>query len=102
MSCSVGHRCGLDLVLLWLCRRLAATALIRPLAWDAEPAIQEAHGKGTEYLWILVSMGVGMVGVQVADPKGIWRDNCIYRYTVIYNIYIYTHTHIHTFIYIYV
>ena len=34
MSCGVGRRCGLDLVLLWLWCRLAATALIRPLAWE--------------------------------------------------------------------
>ena len=34
MSCGVGHRCGLDLALLCLWRRLAATALIRPLAWE--------------------------------------------------------------------
>ena len=33
MSCGVGPRCSLDLVLLWLWRRLAATALIGPLAW---------------------------------------------------------------------
>ena len=32
MSCSVGRRCGVDLVLLWLW--LAAAALIRPLAWE--------------------------------------------------------------------
>ena len=34
MSCGVGRRHGLDLVLLWLWRRPAATALIRPLAWE--------------------------------------------------------------------
>ena len=34
MICGVGHRCGLDLVLLWLWCRLAATAQIGPLAWD--------------------------------------------------------------------
>ena len=34
MSCSVGHRCGLDLTLLWLWHRPAATALIRRLAWE--------------------------------------------------------------------
>jgi len=32
--CSVGHRCSSDLVLLWPWRRLAATALIQPLAWE--------------------------------------------------------------------
>ena len=34
MSCGVGHRCGSDPVLLWLWHRLAATALIRALAWE--------------------------------------------------------------------
>jgi len=34
MSCAIGHRCSPDLVLLWLWCRLAAVALIRPLAWE--------------------------------------------------------------------
>ena len=34
MGCGVGHRCGLDLALLWLWCRPAATAPIRPLAWE--------------------------------------------------------------------
>ena len=34
MSCGVGCRLGLDPTLLWLWRRLAATALIGPLAWE--------------------------------------------------------------------
>ena len=34
MRCGVGRRPGLDLALLWLWCRLAATALIRPLAWE--------------------------------------------------------------------
>ena len=33
MSCGIGHRHNLDLVLLQLWRRLAATALIESLAW---------------------------------------------------------------------
>ena len=32
--CGVGHRCGLDPVLLWLWCRSAAAALILPLAWE--------------------------------------------------------------------
>ena len=32
MSCSIGCRCGLDLVLLWQWCRLAAAALIKSLA----------------------------------------------------------------------
>ena len=34
MSCDVGGRRGLNLALLWLWCRLAAIALIRPLAWE--------------------------------------------------------------------
>ena len=34
MSCGVGHRHGLDSSLLWLWHRLAAKALIQPLAWE--------------------------------------------------------------------
>ena len=34
MSCGVGCRCGSDSTLLWLWCRLAATAVIQPLAWE--------------------------------------------------------------------
>ena len=34
MSCGVGCRCDLDPTLLWLWRRLAATAPIPALAWE--------------------------------------------------------------------
>ena len=34
VSCGVGHRCGSDLALLWLWRRLAAVAPSRPLSWE--------------------------------------------------------------------
>ena len=34
MSCDVGHRHGLDLVLLWLWCRPAAVAPITPTAWE--------------------------------------------------------------------
>ena len=39
VSCGVGQRLGLDAVLLWLWCRLAAAALIRPLAWEFPQAI---------------------------------------------------------------
>ena len=35
MSCGVVHKHGSDIMLLWLWSRLAAAALIRPLAWEA-------------------------------------------------------------------
>ena len=34
MSCGIGQRHSSDPVLLWFWRRLAATAPIRPLAWE--------------------------------------------------------------------
>ena len=43
MSCGVGRRRGLDPALLWLWRRLAATALIQPLAWEPPYAIGAAQ-----------------------------------------------------------
>ena len=38
-SCGVGHRRGLDLALLWLWCRPAATAPIGPLAWEPPCAV---------------------------------------------------------------
>ena len=34
MSCGVGCRCSSNHMLMWLCWRLAAAALIQPLAWE--------------------------------------------------------------------
>ena len=48
MSCGVGRRRGLDTELLWLWRRLVATAPIRLLAWEppyAAGAAQEMAKK---------------------------------------------------------
>ena len=42
MSCGVGRRHGSDLALLWLWCRLAAVALLRPLAWEPLYAMHEA------------------------------------------------------------
>ena len=44
-SCGVGHRRGLDPVLLWLWHRPAATAPIRPLAWKPPHATGAAPEK---------------------------------------------------------
>ena len=54
MSCSVGHRCGSDPALLWLWHRLAAVALIRPLAWEPPYAASVAlKNKQTKVMTIL-------------------------------------------------
>ena len=39
MSCGVGRRHSLDLMLLWLWHRLATIAPIRPLAWEPPYAV---------------------------------------------------------------
>ena len=45
MSCEVGRRLGWDAALLWLWRRSAATAPIRPLAWEPPYAMGAALEK---------------------------------------------------------
>ena len=61
----VGRRRSSDPTLLWLWCRLAAVALIRPLAWDpssaAGAALKELHKKIKDffhtcigYLWVVV------------------------------------------------
>ena len=45
MSCGVGHIHGSDPVLLWLWYRLAAVALIQPLAWKTSYAAGAALKK---------------------------------------------------------
>ena len=49
LSCGVGRRHGSDPKLLWLWYRLAATAPIRPLAWEppyvAGSALEMAEGQ---------------------------------------------------------
>jgi len=45
MSCGVGHRCCSDPALLWLWRRLMATAPIGPLAWESPYAVGAALEK---------------------------------------------------------
>ena len=45
MSCGVGWGCGSDPEMLWLWRRPAALALIRPLAWEPPYAAGVARKK---------------------------------------------------------
>jgi len=48
MNCVVGRRHGSDPALLWLWCRLAATAPIRPLAWELPYALGAALKKTKE------------------------------------------------------
>ena len=46
MSCDAGHRCGSDLMFLWLWHRPAAAALIGPLAWEPPYAVSASLKRG--------------------------------------------------------
>ena len=48
MSCGIGCRHGLDPVWLWLWHRLAAVALIGPLAWEPPYAVGVAIKKAKQ------------------------------------------------------
>ena len=82
MSCGVGCRRGLDLELLWLWHRLAATAPIRPLAWASpyakgaalEKAKRHTHTKiGWQFiLYICFKKKI------VCPTAEKWRLSCNY------------------------
>ena len=65
MSCGEGRRHGSGPVLLWLWRRLAAAALIRPLAWELTHTVdmalkskkQKIKNKKREKSWAKVNHG---------------------------------------------
>ena len=75
MSCGVGCRRGSDPALLWLWRRLAATAPIRPLAWEPPYATEVAQEmakrpkKKKKFIF-----GVPLVAQQVKNPTSIHKD----------------------------
>ena len=48
--CSIVHKCSSDLALMWLWHRLAATALIQPLAWKI-PYVMGAAVKKKKKKW---------------------------------------------------
>ena len=52
MSCSVGHRCNMDLALLWLWCRPATAALIQPLAREFPYAVGRALKKKKKGIWM--------------------------------------------------
>jgi len=74
VSCGVGCRHSLDLVLLWLWRRPVATALIRPLAWEPPYAAGAAleKGKKTQVVSLLSSE-------PLPDPPIVFQGKCSLR-----------------------
>ena len=80
MSCGVGHRCSLDPVLLWLWHRPAATALIRPLAWEppyAAPVALEKMKKKFFSLWSLMPNKArnGAWLIRLAEAFMWWQES---------------------------
>ena len=76
MSCGVGGRHGLDLALLWLWCRPAATALIQLLAWEPAFATVEALKKQI-YVYrfqvcSLSSHTLGMSSIQQKIVISMW------------------------------
>ena len=59
VSCGVGRRHSLDLVLLWVWYRPAAVALIRPLAWELPKKRKE---KKKLYIYIYIHICLLAVG----------------------------------------
>ena len=71
MCCGVGGRRGLDLALLWLWCRPAATALIRPIAWEplcaAGAALKRQKDKKTKKEKEVIDT------VSVLQDEKLWR-----------------------------
>ena len=56
MSCGVGHRHSSDLTLLWLWCRPAATAPVRPLAWESPYGVGAALQKTKKKRGVVIKM----------------------------------------------
>ena len=76
MSCGVGRRCSLDPALLWLWCRPAATAPIRPLAWEPPYAMKrqqtnkQTNKKQQKNNFVKQNMGkITLFGVIEEDVK---------------------------------
>ena len=72
MSCGVGHKCGLGLVLLWLWYRPAAIAPIQPLAWEPPYATGVAlKSKKQKQKQKKKPLGVPIVAQWVKNPTAV-------------------------------
>ena len=79
MNCGIGCRHGLDLALLWLWCRPAATAPIRPLAWEPpyaterpkEIAKTHTHEKKKSTIIMRVTETSSLIVIEQADRKSI-------------------------------
>ena len=76
MSCGVGCRHSSDLVLLWLWHRLAATALIRPLAWKLPyatgVALKRQKNKPTK-----TPQKTTLLKWKLSGDMKLWKGSCL-------------------------
>ena len=78
LSCGVGHRSALDLVLLWPWHRLAAAALIQPLAWKlvyAIPAALKTEENSIFFKTHKVDLGVKREDIHIISASLIWNKD---------------------------
>ena len=69
VSCGVGRRRGSDLVLLWLWCRLAAIALIQPVAWEPPHAMGAALKRQKKKKEPVVEAGAGAPSQEVPGAQ---------------------------------
>ena len=81
MSCGVGCRLGLDAALLWLWRRPAAIAPVRPLAWEppqaagaAQEMAKRQKKKKKEEEAAGVKLGLDVQGIYCEEQRGRSRS----------------------------
>ena len=67
MSCDVGCRCSSDPALLWLWCTPAATALIRPLAWEPPYAAGAAQGKAKKIFFVVTD--INTLAIIIIHPQ---------------------------------
>ena len=85
MSCGIGRRCSSDPMLLWLWCRRAATAPIRPLAWEppyaTAAALKRQKGKKKNVLngWISdLKIYITILNILFYLKTHIWSTICQY------------------------
>ena len=77
VSCGVGRRWGSDPALLWLWRRLAATAPVRLLSWEppyaAAAALKRGVGNEKEFLGINMRANRKVEEIQEVEENDKYR-----------------------------
>ena len=71
VSCDVGHRCGSGHTLLWLWRRLAAAALIRPLAWESPYTVDAALKKNKKNSLHLLTLNSQSIPLPLSNHRSV-------------------------------